>query len=44
MLTRPFCTSYAERCPLISLLVVKTDGRVRRNPAQRHWRQTKLKP
>ncbi|MHA1934805.1 MAG: hypothetical protein ACW97A_05950 [Candidatus Thorarchaeota archaeon] len=24
--------------------MVRKDGKVRRNPAQRHWRQTKLKP
>ncbi|MFW9907467.1 MAG: 50S ribosomal protein L39e [Candidatus Thorarchaeota archaeon] len=24
--------------------VVRTGGKVRRNPKQRHWRQTKLKP
>ncbi|MHA1481428.1 MAG: 50S ribosomal protein L39e [Candidatus Thorarchaeota archaeon] len=25
-------------------VVVKTKGKVRRNPQQRNWRQTKLKP
>ncbi|MHA2350316.1 MAG: 50S ribosomal protein L39e [Candidatus Thorarchaeota archaeon] len=25
-------------------VVVRTGGKVRRNPQQRHWRQTKLKP
>ncbi|MHA1906649.1 MAG: 50S ribosomal protein L39e [Candidatus Thorarchaeota archaeon] len=25
-------------------VVVRTSGKVRRNPAQRNWRQTKMKP
>ncbi len=25
-------------------VIVKTGGKFRRTPAQRHWRQTKLKP